>query len=299
MKGRRTKFFRAVVASGSIALLFATITAFAASGHEATGNGRWIAYSTAPTDSSYHPDYGTWGSDVFVTRVGGRPKLVAARGRDNHFNVCPIFSPNGRMLAFARTTDPEVWNTHARSTIVVLRVGADGPIRTGKLVLKVRAGSAHCPRWSSNSRRLAYLDHGRVVVRDLRGVKRRQSDGDPAIHDFDTHKDKMVSPTGDLVARPGPDGTIVSRPDGSDQRVISGSYYASGGWSPDGRKLLFMQDVGGGFTMTAVSVDPPFAALTVVAYARVNNARSWPGYGDVSWQPAPDRRILVSTETTP
>jgi hypothetical protein len=105
-----------------------------------------------------------------------------------------------------------------------------------------------------------------------------------------------VSPTGDLIARPGPDGTIVSRPDGSDQRVIKGSYYASGGWSPDGRKLLFMQDVGGGFTMSAVSVDAPFTAPTVVPYTRVNNARSWPGYGDVSWQPAPgEARTLASS----
>jgi probable HAF family extracellular repeat protein len=265
----------------------------------AVANGRWIAFSTSPADPSYHPDYGTWGSDVFVTRVGGRPKLVAARGRDNHFNVCPIFSPNGRMLAFARMTDPDVWDSHARSTIVVLHVGADGPIRTGRLILKVRAGSAHCPRWSANSRRLAYLDHGRVVVRDLRGIRQRRLTGDPTIHDFDRLAKKIVSPAGDLVARPGPDGTIVSNLDGSDQRVIKGSYYATGGWSPDGRELLFMQDVGGGFTMNAVSVEPPFASKTVVAYARANNARSGPGYGDVSWQPAPDRRILASARTTP
>ena len=48
-----------------------------------------------------------------------------------------------------------------------------------------------------------------------------------------------------------------------------------------------MRDVGGGFTMRAVSVDAPFVWTTVVDYVVVNNARSWPGYGDVSWQPIP------------
>jgi len=292
MKRRAPKFFRAVIVCGAVALLLAAVTASAASGLAASSNGRWIAYSTASSaDPSYHPDYGTWGSDVFVTHVGGRPRLVAGRGTHNLWNDCPAFSPNGRMLAFARLTDPDAWNTrHARSSIVVVRIGATGVLRAGRLVMRVRAGSAHCPRWSANSRRLAYLDHGRVVVRDLRGIERQRSDGDPTIHDFDTRTDKMLSPTGDLVAKPGPDGTIVSRPDGSDQRVIKGAYYASGGWSPDGSKLLFMQDVGGGFTMSAVSVEAPFTAQTVVAYARVNNARSWPGYGDVSWQPVPDHR---------
>ena len=39
--------------------------------------------------------------------------------------------------------------------------------------------------------------------------------------------------------------------------------------------------------MRAVSVDEPFTSTTVQTYVKVNNARSWPGYGDVSWQPRP------------
>ena len=59
-------------------------------------------------------------------------------------------------------------------------------------------------------------------------------------------------------------------------------------WSPDGRKLLVMQDVGGvNFTMFAVSVDAPFESVPVVEMVRVNHARSWPGRYDVSWQPRP------------
>lgn len=306
MRGHRRKFFRAAAASGAVAVLFAIVSVAAAM---ATGggsvsspktaspvsdrdagdsNGRWIAYSTAPASdgSGGYPPGGTV-NGVFVTRIGGRPKLVAGQGRGAAWNLCPVFSPNGRMLAFAR-------ESRAGSTIVVVRVARHGPLGGGRLVLKVRGGRARCPRWSSDSSRLAYLDHGRVVVRDLHGARRHWANGDPAIRDFDTSVDELVSPSGSLVARRGPDGTIVSRLDGSDQRVIKDSSYAIAGWSPDGHKLLFMTDVGGGFRMRAVSVYPPFASETVVAYARVRNARSWPGYGDVSWQPTASARRQIS-----
>jgi hypothetical protein len=151
--------------------------------------------------------------------------------------------------------------------------------------------------WSSDSSRLAYVEYGRVVVRDLHGTRRHRAVGDPTIRDFDRSVDELVSPTGDLVARRGPDGTIVSRPDGSDQRVIKDGWTA--GWSPDGRKLLFWEDVlGWKSRLRAVSVDPPFASETVVDHGPINGARSrLPGYGDVSWQPIPDHRRVADTRS--
>ena len=48
-----------------------------------------------------------------------------------------------------------------------------------------------------------------------------------------------------------------------------------------------MQDVSGGdYTMLATSVDEPFDTVTIAAFVPVNHARSWPGHGDVAWQPA-------------
>lgn len=82
-------------------------------GRRVAGNGRWIAYSTAPASDAF-PGYAQWGSDVFVASVGGRPKLVAGRGKAKIWNVCPAFSPNGRMLAFARVTNTVVWGGRAR-----------------------------------------------------------------------------------------------------------------------------------------------------------------------------------------
>ncbi len=247
-------------------------------------NGEWIAYSTAPAgDPWIRSSYGSYGSDVFMTRAGDRPKLVAGRGSGDIWNVCPAFSPNGRMLAFGRKAP-------GGSTIVVVGVTRNGTIEAPRVVLKVSGRRVRCPRWSSDSSRLAYLGSGsgKVVVRGLDGSRRHWADGDPTIHDFDRSKPYLVSPTGDLIVGMSKSGIVVSRPNLSDRRVIKDDppSYAIAGWSPDGRKLLVMRDVGG-FSMRAVSVEAPFVSRTVVAYVRVNNARSWPSYGDVSWQPIP------------
>jgi hypothetical protein len=83
---------------------------------------------------------------------------------------------------------------------------------------------------------------------------------------------------------------VVERPDGSQHRDLdlgcAYPFYAVAAWSPDGRKLLVMRDEVG-FSMFAVSVEAPFEIVPVVKNVRVNNARSWPGRGDVSWQPRP------------
>jgi hypothetical protein len=89
----------------------------------------------------------------------------------------------------------------------------------------------------------------------------------------------VVSPTGDLIARHVDCKVVVSRRDGSDERAIEGTppcSYAIAAWSPDGRRLVLMRDIGGHeFEMIAVSVTPPFSR-SFLAVGRVNHARSWP-----------------------
>jgi hypothetical protein len=257
-------------------------------------NGGWVAYATAaPADQ---PSYYGWsGSDVFITRPGGQPKLVAGRGsRGEIWNVCPAFSPNGRMLAFGRRT------THGR-TIRVVGVGSDGTIGPPRITLAVPQINelAPCPKWSADSSRIAYVDtRQKLVVRGLDGSRQPRRVGDPRLGDFNQDDSPAVGPSGLLVARRESASAsgmgcvfVVSRSNGSHTRVISDQpcSYAIGGWSPDGRKLLVMRDVGGGFTMRAVSVDAPFTSTPIATNVPVNNARSWPGYGDVSWQPIPRR----------
>jgi Tol biopolymer transport system component len=241
-------------------------------------NGRWIAYATGPSTHTGWPS----GSDVFVTRAGHRPQLVASRG-SGIWNVCPTFSPDGSMLAFLVVSDRS-------SLIAVIRVGRDGPIRGSRIDLRLAGEWRACPRWSSDSSRVAYLDErGRVVVRDLDGSARTWTSGDPKHQDFVQQTRGVQSPTGRLIATlsESESGIVISHPDGSGKRVIHTPSYAIGGWSPDGRTLLVLSDVRGGFMMRAVAVEAPFEGRTVVAYVKVNGEVSWPGYGDVSWQPAP------------
>ena len=248
-------------------------------GRRIVRNGRWIAYSTAPAGN-----YSGSGSDVFIITAGGPSELVAGRDGGALWNICPTFSPNGRLLAFGRGTEAP----RDGSAIVVVGVTSDGPTGAPRAILQVPGRRARCPRWSADSSRLAYLDrNGKLVVRGLDGSRLHRSAGDPTIRDFDRSESGILSPGGSLTASLSDSGIVVSRPDGSNRRVIEDDppSYAIAGWSPDGRELVVMRDAGGGFEMRAVSVDAPFVSTTVADYVRVNTERSWPGYGDVSWQP--------------
>jgi hypothetical protein len=249
-------------------------------------NGDWIAYATASADDQSRRAGYRGGSDVFVVRAGGTPKLVEGRGSGRVWNVCPSFSPNGRLLAFGQKSP------HGQS-IKVGGIAADGAVMKKKIVLEVRRASGPCPKWSSDSKRVGYLDsNGELVVVTLGGARRSPKAGDPQLKDFFRSDDALVSPDGTLVARRDPSTmtckVVASRRDGSDKRVVDDfpCSYANAGWSPDSRELLLMKDMDGlHFAMVAVPVNAPDDAGPVVVGVRVNHPRSWPGYGDVSWQP--------------
>jgi hypothetical protein len=299
----RSATVRGMVVLAVLMLIAGTLAVAAAArqlGRPYARNGPWIAYSTAPACAAdgVCGEQPAAGSAVFMIRAGGSPKLVAGRTSGFPWNICPVFSPNGRMLAFAREK-AAVYS----SVVVIVRIGAQGPILSGRRVVKGPEGEAPCPQWSADSSRLAYRYRGKVIVFGLDGKRRPRVSGDPTIHDFVStargtigRKNGIVSPSRKLIAWQRPDyGVVVSRPDGSDQRVIPAqggepgeSTYGIAGWSPDGRKLLLMYDVGGA-RMSAVSVTPPFASKTVADDIRLGTARLWPGYGDVSWQPIPRR----------
>jgi Tol biopolymer transport system component len=317
--GRRPARLRRVLlmglAGGAIAatcIAIAAVTRAAVTGAAAgpepaasVESGSWIAYSTAPANGQWARRGGDaylrlQGSDVYLARADSEPRLVAGRGDGTTWNVCPAFSPDGTMLAFG-TKSPK------RRAVRVVGVTQTGAIVAPSVTLKLKGrGNALCPRWSADGSRLAYLDRRRVVVRGLDGSFPRPRAGDPAAGHFRRNRSVLVSPTGDRVARLAGCAVTVTRLDGSKPRDLDvglGCPYALAGWSPDGRELLIMRVVAGevAFAMLAVPVDAQAelrfldkvpdrlrvgSAVVVAAGVRVNHGRSWPGHGDVSWQPS-------------
>jgi Tol biopolymer transport system component len=259
-----------------------------------TANG-WIAFSTQPGlvqvgDTDYDV-----GGDIYLVRQGEEPTLIVSRGDANTTNVCPMFSPDGSKLVYGTGTD-------SSRDLVFLAVATDGTVDEMMRMEVPRRVAAPCPAWwSSDGMRFGFIqrssksyaepDGAMLVFRGLDGSTPEVVAGDPTIDELKGDRlngleGPLLSPDGQLIVVRGTDGQLtVSNADGSDRRVIAGSGYSVPAWSPDGRKVLTMTDVGGGFGMVAHSIDEPFASVVLVSSLPVNGERSWPGRGDVSWQP--------------
>lgn len=245
----------------------------------------WIAYSTSGHGRPPSTTDITAGSDLYLVRAGVEPRLIAGRDGGKIRNECPAFSPDGRLLAYGV-------DAAAGRALVVLGVDANGAITATVRFPVPGSGSAVCPRWSSDGKRVAYLDGGTVIVRGLDGTAPVAIAGDPHVKDFGLDlqsTDPILSPKGDRIARLSGCQIVIAKPDGTTLHVVpldSNCGYALPAWSPDGRQVLLMQDVSGiDFTMQAFEVDSPFAMVTIVSTVRTNGPRSWPAWGDVSWQP--------------
>jgi hypothetical protein len=244
----------------------------------------WIAYSTDGQNPG-STDI-TTGSDIYLVREGGEPRLIAGRQGGTTRNVCPAFSPDGSRLAYG------VASTQGRA-VLVIGVDANGVADDPVRIAVPGSGPGVCVRWSSDGRRLAYLDGGPVVVRGLDSSSPAIAAGDPGVKDLERGRDPsdpLISPSGDWVVRLSDDGNhcqiVVARPDGTAAHVITLTFcpYAIAAWSPDGRQVLVLEDVGEATTLRAIGVDSTLTVPLVFAVG-TNGARSSPGRGDVSWQP--------------
>jgi hypothetical protein len=245
----------------------------------------WIAYSTdgrtpGSTDT-------TTGSDIYLVREGVEPRLIAERDGGRIRNVCPAFSPDGHRLAYGV-------DGGAGRELVMLDVDPDGVITDTQHIPVPGPVSTVCPRWASDSQRVSYVDRGIVVVRGLDGSTLAGVASDPEVADFGLEReftDPLLSPRHDRTARLSSTGNdcqiLVARPDSTAAHIIPLSFcpFAMPAWSPDGRQVLLLEDVSGSdFTMHAIGVDSRLEVV-IVSTVRTNGARSWPGWGDVSWQP--------------
>jgi len=245
----------------------------------------WIAYSTDGQNPGSNDV--TTGSDIYVVREGGQPRLIAGRQGGTTRNVCPAFSPDGTRLAFG------VASNQGRA-VVVLGLDANGAIGDTVHITVSGSGPGVCVRWSSDGKRVGYLDGGVVVVRGLDGSTPAIAAGDPGVKDLERGRDPsdpLLSPSGDWVAQiasqPGSSCQIVvSRPDGTAAHAIALAVcgYAIAAWSPDGRQVLLLYDAGEATTLQAIGVDSSLS-VTIVSRVPTNGTRTQPNRGDVSWQP--------------
>jgi Tol biopolymer transport system component len=187
---------------------------------------------------------GSW--DIYVREANGSVVPVTS-GPANDRN--PSWSPDGRRIAF---------DSDRRGTPEIHVVGADG---TG--VVRLTTNTAPPPRfpnvpvpgdrvpdWSNDGRtivfgRIAPGANGIYAVDAGGGSERRLT----AASEFAVHASPIWSPDGREIAfnrtaetDRAPTTVWLMRPDGSDQRRILGSEYASGPeWSPDGARLAFVR----------------------------------------------------------
>jgi hypothetical protein len=245
----------------------------------------WIAYSTdGPSAGSTDV---TTGSDLYVVREGAPPALIAGRQDGTTRNACPVFSPDGTLLAYGVSSG-------SVRTVVVRTVALSGVAGERTRISVSGGGSPVCVRWSADGTRVAYLDGGAEVVRTLDGSTVPKGPGDPDLAGPAGPRPddvSLISPSGEFAARIAADVSgcrlVVSRPNGTDAHVITLTYcpYAIAAWSPDATRILLMQDVSGAdFAIHALAVDSG-ADTVVVSPVRTNGGRSWAGRGDVSWQP--------------
>jgi Tol biopolymer transport system component len=157
----------------------------------------WIAYT-----SWNGADY-----DVVVTRPGAAPRKAVGSDGDGRWETCPVFSPDGRSLAYAEASDDS--SDTPEWTLVIAGIDATG--RPTKAPARIPMHeSASCAAWSPTGTQIAYSATSGLHVVDLA-----------------TRTDVLFAGLGTTAeaARPGDE--------------VIGSEFA---WSPDGGSFAFTKD---------------------------------------------------------
>ncbi|MGZ8822153.1 MAG: hypothetical protein ACXWX1_12630 [Aeromicrobium sp.] len=256
-----------------------------------------IAYSTQPGWVQVGSTDFAVGGGIFLVREGEVPQLIVDRGLDMTTNVCPLFSPDGSMLVYGER------HRSARS-LVVLGISPSGDVSETARLSVPGNGMAPCAEWARDGTALVYRDRrdtpvganpdlGSLLLTTLAGSVLPVEDHDPQL-DFipsidhpapDSLGVPLLSPDGSRAVLEDERRLLVTRADGSDPRVIGPqSFYSIATWSPDGSRVLAMED-STAVMIVAISVEEPYERIVMAPSITINGFRSYPGRGDVSWQP--------------
>ncbi len=200
----------------------------------------WLLAVAGPAQSAFPGANGKIaferGAGILAMSASGRgQRLVPNTGGASD----PVWSPNGRQLAFEEGADPVTGGEE------IGIVNADGKGRR-----KVTDGSD--PAWAPDGRRIAFEDSGDVYVVNVNGSGRRRVVGNG--------DSPAWSPTGRAIAFTRKVGgnvdVFVVSPSGTGLRRLTSAPGKDDEpeWAPNGRRLAFVSDRRGSenvFTMSA------------------------------------------------
>lgn len=184
------------------------------------------------------------GYALYVLSPGGAPARRLDTG-GGEAPLYPVYTPDGRRVAFGMRLD---------GTYSIWTIGADGA-GLRKLLDAVRAGG---PSYSPDGSRLAFQAQAdslrQVFVAGADGSGVRRVTSAPG-----NNWNPQWSPSGEWIAyysdrRGGGahDTIYVARPDGTDERKVTGGVFPT--WAPDGR-LVFSDRDGDGASLFIVNPD--------------------------------------------
>jgi hypothetical protein len=164
---------------------------------------------------------------VFIADADGRNlRRVSGDG----FAAVPSWSPDGRLLSFARAEpdNQEVWN------LWMLNLDTGDTRR----LTSNAAGRLWGASWFPDGRRLAYADHSSVVVLDVASGARTAY---PSPQARRAPRIPSVSPDGRWVMfqLPGDGAWLLDLQDRSSRKVLSDPTAENFTWSPDGSRVAY------------------------------------------------------------
>jgi Tol biopolymer transport system component len=222
---------------------------------------------------------GSRGAVVFVSErsVGEDDIVVTSRA----------INPDGsglRRLHWNAESDSWAWSPDG--TKIVYRGGHGVYVMNanGTRPRRIARGDGWGYSWSPDGRRLAYFDPsaGICVVDIARATKREIGLGGFV----------AWSPQGDRLAFVRGETLLVTRPDGSDPRLISERVFAEPRWSPDRKRIAYVQQEGGLGTPAHLYVADTDGANARPLTPKTNRLSLFEYSSDFDWSPRGDRIVL-------